>query len=267
MDKSGASGARRVATERWRKDELVFDTVQWRRGDGFAADVMASHWKLLHGGCVESLRNHKGRSCKWLTIFRHPIARLLSAYDHCLGAPKDPICPPTESTGLAVFAELWGNFALRQFALAAVSPSAVKEWAAQGQARKGASMWYLVKDYLTRGGIDEDEVLESMLEPVKGLLSTQYAAVGIAQELETTMVLFSKALSTEGLDWASSWATLGINEEDKQDSEYDITESATFRQALANPRITSALRLDMSLYEHAVHVFNDQVAKFGIEEG
>ncbi|CAM9856043.1 unnamed protein product [Scytosiphon promiscuus] len=261
MEKSGGGGARQVAAERWRKDSLVFDTVQWRRGDSFAADIMSSHWRLLHGGCVEALRNEGARRCKWVTIFRHPVARLLSAYDHCRNAPKDPLCPTAQSADLVTFAERWGNFAMRQFALADVSPSSVKRWANSGRVSAGSSVWYLVKDYLTRGGIAEDEVLEGMLERVQGLLSTRYAAVGIAEDIDTTMALFDRALSMGGLDWSSS---LGKLETDGQDGEYDMRGSAAFRRALANPRVASAIRLDMLLYEHAVNVFNEQVARYGV---
>lgn len=72
MERSGGGTVRQIASEFWRKGGLTFDTVQWRRGDSHAADIMKSHWKLLHGGCVEALRNDKTRLCKWLTIFRHP---------------------------------------------------------------------------------------------------------------------------------------------------------------------------------------------------
>lgn len=130
---------------------------------------------------------------------------------------------------------------MRQFALTAVSQPAAKEWAARAQVPKRVSVWYLVKEYLTRGGVAEDVVLEGLLQPVQDLLSTQYAAVGIATELDTTMRLFEKALSVDGLGWSSSLSKLRVQDKE-QDAEYDNTESATFRNALANPRIASALK-------------------------
>lgn len=263
MEKSGGGAVRQIASEFWRRDAVVFDTVQWRRGDVYAEDVMSSHWKLLHGGCVETLRGDNAPPCKWLTIFRHPVARLLSAYDHCRRAPIDPLCPPAKSKDLATFAERWGNFAMRQFALASLSQSAVKEWAARAQVPKGVSVWYLVKQYLTRGGVAEDVVLEGLLQPVRDVLSTQYAAVGIATELDSTMRLFEKALPVKGLGWSSSWSQ--VRRQDKeQDVEYDNAESATFRDALANPRIASALRLDIMLYDHALRVFQKQALHHGV---
>lgn len=265
MERSGGGAVRQIATAHWQKDELVYDTVQWRRGDSFAEDVMVSHWKLLHGGCVETMRNDKARACKWLTIFRHPVARLLSAYDHCREAPRDPLCPPTKSADLATFAERWGNFAVRQFALATVSPSTIKAWAARGrELPQGTSVWYLIKEYLTRGGVAlEDAVLEeNVLASIKITLSS-YAAVGIATELDATMRLFDKALPLEGLGWSSSLRKLRT-QRDEKDAQYDNPASAEFQEAVANPRISSALRLDMLLFDHAVQVFQGQVAHHNV---
>lgn len=263
MEKSGGGLARSIATERWRRDELIFDTVQWRRGDDFAEDVMTRfHWRLLHGGCVEALRKREGRMCKWFTVFRHPVARLISAFDHCLEAPKDPICVSTQTSSLAEFAEQWGNFALRQFAMSAVSTNAVKEWAATSRKRGGGSAFFLLKEYLSRGGVGGDAAIEHMLEPVQELLSSQYAAVGIAEDMDTTMRLFDKALSMSELNWSSSLelrVAAGIGEL------CDDVGKTALKEALADDRIVSALNLDILLYEHAVQVFREQVVRFGVE--
>lgn len=264
MERSGGAAARQIATEHWRKDELVYDSVQWRRGDSHAEDVMLSRWKLLHGGCVEAVRNDEALTCKWLTVFRHPVARLLSAYDHCREAPRDPICPPTKSADLTTFAERWGNFAVRQFALATVSPSTVNAWVERDrELPQGTSVWYLIKEYFTRGGVAlEDVVLgEDVLDSIKETLST-YAAVGIATELDATMRLLDKALPIEGLGWSSSFRKLRKQGDEEQ--QYDDSASARFQEALANPRISSALRLDTMLFDHAVHVFQGQVAQFRV---
>ncbi len=268
MGQGGGEIARQIAIERWSKDgPRLFDTVQWRRGDhSHQADAMGSQWRLLHGGCVESLRGvSRARSCKWMVLFRHPVGRLLAAYDHCRWhAPEDPVCPPrtTERTDLTTFAERWGNFAMRQFAMGAVPPTNVNEWAARNRVPRDASLWYLVREYLTRGGeITEDEALRGMLQPVKELLSADYAAVGIAAELSTTMHLFDEALPMEGLGWFSSWSKLRAKEGEE---DHDWIGSAAFRGALANSRIMSALRLDILLYEHAERVFKGQVKQYGI---
>lgn len=268
MGQSGGEIARQIAVEHWWKDRpRLFDTVQWRRGDhSHQADAMGSQWRLLHGGCVESLRGYSSaRPCKWMTLFRHPVGRLLAAYDHCRWhAPADPVCPPrtTERTDLATFAERWGNFAMRQFAMASVPATDVKEWAARNRVPRDATLWYLVREYLTRGGeVTEDEALLGKLQQVQELLSAEYSAVGIAAELSTTMKLFNEALPMEGPGWLSSWSKVRASEGEE---DYDWIGSAAFRGVLANSRIMSALRLDILLYEHAERVFKNQVERYGI---
>lgn len=266
MDKSGGDSIRQIATERWSKDELIFDNVQWRRGDDYATDVMAHfHWRLLHGGCVEALRAHVNtRQCKWFTLFRHPVARLVSAFNHCQKAPRDPLCASSEAatTDIVDFAQRWGAFGLRQFALAAVSSDAVKEWAAYSGTQGGGSVWSLLKGYIQRGEVVPDAALEGMLESVKGLLSTQYAAVGIVEELDTTMRLFDHTLSMPKMHWTASLARR-IEAGDYGDLERDAGDEA-WRELSEDPRIQRALRLDIALYDHAVDVFREQVANYGL---
>ena len=39
---------------------------------------------MIYGGFVETVRPSKSEDkCKWFTIFRHPVARVISAYFHC----------------------------------------------------------------------------------------------------------------------------------------------------------------------------------------
>lgn len=266
MDKSGGDSIRHIATERWSKDELIFDNVQWRRGDDYATNVMTHfHWRLLHGGCVEALRAHVNtRQCKWFTLFRHPVARLVSAFNHCQKAPRDPLCASSEATttDIVEFAERWGDFGLRQFALATVSSDVVKEWAAYSGTQGGGSVWSLLKEYIERGEVAPDAALEGMLESVKGLLSSQYAAVGIVEELDTTMRLFDHTLSMPKMHWTASLERR-IEAADYGDFERDAGDEP-WRELSDDSRIQRALRLDIALYEHAVDVFRGQVAKYGL---
>ena len=301
MEGGGGATVRSIVTDHWRRNEVMFDNVQWRRGDGYASDVMTrSHWQLLHGGCVESLRRYADKKrCRWFTVFRHPVARLLSAFEHCRNAPQDPLCASASSaTGdLATFAEHWGNFGLMQFAMSVVSSNAVKKWAGSNNLGRGVSVWRLLKGYLdqdgvgrhgvardgvapagvaqgkaaqsrvTEGGFAQGEALERLLEPAKELLRTQYAAVGIASELNTTMLLFDKALAMPGLNWSSALkrktAAEGVpgSARDSPAGKGAMAE----REAMANPRIGAALRLDILLYDHAVRVFHEQVRHYGID--
>ncbi|CAM9139839.1 unnamed protein product [Ascophyllum nodosum] len=280
MAKSGANLVRSIATKRWRRAERIFDSVQWHRGDDYALDTMTnSHWRLLHGGFVEALRRYQAEAqnapggsergtCAWFTVFRNPVARLISAFDHCQKAPQDPLCGSAETTDLESFAEYWGNFGLRQFALASVSSTDVKEWAAHlGAPRGRSSTWYLVKKYLSRShekGIVDDGVLEGVLEQVKETLTTGYDAIGIAEELDATMNLFDKVLSMPGVEWATSFRD--HRAVSAREIDIDAVEEERVEAALANPRIKVALKLDILLYEHAVHIFRKQAARASLEQ-
>lgn len=264
MEKSGGDLIRNVATEHWRRDALIYDNVQWRRGVDYAMDVKAHfHWRLLHGGCVEALRQYEGRSCKSFTVFRHPVARLLSAFNHCKEASQDPLCLSTSTMDLETFAERWGNFALRQFAMATVSADVVKEWATRTPRQGGKSAWFLLREFLQHGRGPHEAGLEDLLEPVKKVLSTEYVAVGIVEEIDTTMRLFDKALSMPKVDWSASLAErLTVN---SSDGESDVLEEKALVSALKNKRILAAVKLDVLLYEHAVGVFREQVERHGIK--
>ena len=65
--------------------------------------------------------------CKWVTVFREPVSRLLSAYYYCHKAPGDPLCGSEHfrfrstafgnTSHVAAFAKYWGDFAFREMLL------------------------------------------------------------------------------------------------------------------------------------------------------
>ena len=65
--------------------------------------------------------------CKWVTAFREPVSRLLSAYYHCKNRPGDPLCGSKHfdfdsaafgnASHVAAFAAHWGDFAFREMLL------------------------------------------------------------------------------------------------------------------------------------------------------
>lgn len=102
-----------------------------------------------------------------------------------------------------------------------------------------------------------------MLQPVQNVLSTQYAAIGITEELDTTIILFDKALSTPKLHWSvflESQMAFDVGGEAS-----DAVNESVLQSALGNPRILAALKLDILLYEHAVEVLREQVASHSID--
>ena len=114
----------------------LYGNSSWRKGTDFARDFCNHDYVVSWGAYTESLRPRKGtNSCKWFTVFRHPVSRVVSAYFHCRkeGTPwkEHSLCSASATdrefrVDLLNFARHWGNFGLRQFALAFVLPEEVR---------------------------------------------------------------------------------------------------------------------------------------------
>lgn len=263
MRHSGYDSARRTLVQRWKGKEVVFDSVQWRRGEEYAAVLMnQTRWSLIHGGYVEALRRRVGRTCKWFTLFRHPVARLLSHFHHCQESAGDPLCPMNTlynrgSLDLFAFAKYWGNQTLRQFALVEVSSSAAEAWVGSAGKNKSLPSWNLVREYLRRNirrNDRPDAELDVLLRSVQNTLRTSYAAIGIAEDFNTSMRLFDRALSMPGLDWSTISDDLSDN--------YSLEGSSL--ESLVDARITNLLRLDILLYEYALELFRQQASEYDV---
>lgn len=56
----------------------------WLLGDRYANTMLKRNSTYILGEYVESLWPYReGRDCKWFTMFRHPIPRLVSAFFFC----------------------------------------------------------------------------------------------------------------------------------------------------------------------------------------
>lgn len=63
----------------------TFEVYQWLEGRAtaeFYGTGQGHPSYLVMGSYVEGLHPHADR-CKWFTVFRHPISRVVSAYYHC----------------------------------------------------------------------------------------------------------------------------------------------------------------------------------------
>lgn len=114
----------------------LYGNSAWRKGGGYARDFCNKDYVISWGAYAEALRPRKGtQSCKWFTILRHPVARVVSAYFHCrkegTAWKEHSLCAasatdPEFRADLLNFARHWGNFGLRQFALAFILPEEVR---------------------------------------------------------------------------------------------------------------------------------------------
>lgn len=210
---------------------------------------------------------------------------MVSAYFYCKKSPVDGLCASkvfkAEEHSLLAFAEHWGNFGLRQFSLAFVMPedmlAASQEEKCWGKREANRCPgWYQLKLHLERlhpaqqaegstltsKALNDDVAMHKLLQPVEELLNTKYAAVGIMEKWDTTMLLFNDSLQLPGFDWPTRFRMIG---EKNKDSTFRKQQKEALRWAWTNAELKKYLWLDLRLYEHAISVHNRQVAEYGLD--
>lgn len=129
---------------------------------------------------------------------------------------------------------------------------------------------FILKSYLdearhgsgTGGGRgDADPGMREMLEPVEGLIGSKYAAVGILEEYNATLNLFSAALEMPGFDWLSTFGERGMVNKDRLFM-HEIEQAV--EKVMTDVKIKKYLQLDLLLYEHAVAVHKKQLKQYGL---
>lgn len=285
LNKAGGSTVKSMLKNIWGTRYINYGGGEWHRGDGYSQSVAedlvhGQKWSVVGGGYVEALRrsNTVESKCKWFTVFRHPISRLVSAYYFCKvsGSCASELLD-AKLVDLTTFAKHWGNYAMRQFVLSFVSIDDVMEYSRTDTVKqtfprtvKNPSLipgWYFVKLYLDnhmQAPVDDelpDRALYTMLQPVQDLLRDQYSAVGILEEYNTTLSIFNAALAMPGVDWHETFLSVGhVNANNKFKDE----KAATLAEAWTNSEIKQYLQLDLLLYEHAVVLFHQQARFYDI---
>ena len=128
LQKSGGSTIRKMLSDAWGSEFSIYDNKQWKSGDGFSSAfgeklIASSTGKVAAGGYPEALRRVPPveSNCRFFTMFRHPISRMVSAYFYCQVNELDNACASVivraRDVDLLTFAKHWSNFAVRQFAL------------------------------------------------------------------------------------------------------------------------------------------------------
>lgn len=112
-------------------------------------------------------------------------------------------------------------------------------------------------------GSTDEQSLYLLLTPTLEIISSKYAAVGILEEMTTTMRLFNSALGMGHFNWTVALRRVGHSNTDKQLKD---EEHAAVREALADPAIIKFISLDIILYEHAVNVYKRQLREYGLDQ-
>ena len=284
LQKSGGTTVKLILRDVFPGEFKVYDSPHWKRGSGFLQETgdrlsAGNRMKVVAGGYAEALRQSVAveKKCRWFTLFRHPISRLISAYYYCKKSPSDRACGSSvvnaNNVDIVTFAKHWGNYAMRQFALSLVSVDDVLQYirtdAVSGTlpSFEKTPGWCLLKVYLDDQGRTSEKVenpggaMYEMLQPVQDVLRDKYT-VGILEEFNTTLSLFNAALEVPDVDWHEKYANEGIR---NKDTRYFEEEAAALEEAWTNSEIKKYMRLDLILYEHAVDVFHQQARAYGLE--
>lgn len=273
----------------------LFYSVDWKQGEHFTSKLvplLGNEVKVVSGGCVETLRRFPDvvEKCKFLTMFRHPVARMVSAYFYCKRRGSDPLCGSSfvdaNRVDLTTWAKHWGNYALRQFSVDLIPAEDVMEYIHSiagtgndfhGLLGKHVPGWVLLKLYLQNLGRRssnesnpdenrtaeeyEEAALSPMLERVMENLE-QYTAVGILEEFNASLSLFDSTLNIPGISWRDGFSKQGAAMVDK---EHETPEKAAKSTAFLSTEIKKYLFLDIVLYDHALAVFRHQLEQNGID--
>lgn len=275
MPKSGGSTIKAILNARWgRENVFLYNSESWKLGEKHAATFALDPigWQVAVGGYSEVLRRHGGQDCKWFTLFRHPIDRVVSAYYYCHKKPHDQACASSamvaSEVDLLSFARMWGSFAVRQFSLGDLDIDTVMRVATSPEEREWPA-WYMAKEYLMKTDAarknitagDADAALDEKLEFTQDLLRDEYVAVGILEEFNTTMTLFDRVLGMPKLGWGKYFDLKGVANKNK---EFSSIKNKALEAAHHDERIKYFLRLDIELYDYAVYLFHDQLARAGL---
>ncbi|CAM9220085.1 unnamed protein product, partial [Laminaria digitata] len=224
------------------------------------------------GGYSEVLRRHGGQGCKWFTLFRHPIDRVVSAYHYCHKKPQDQACASSAMVASEVdlfsFARMWGNFAVRQFSLGDLDIETVMRVATSPEEQEWPA-WYMAKEHLMKtdaartdvNAVGADATLYEKMAFTHDLLRDEYVAVGILEEFNTTMALFDRVLGMPKLGWGKYFDLKGVANKNK---DFTSDKDKALEAAHNDERIKHFLRLDIELYDYAVHLFHTQLERAGL---
>ncbi|CAM9633910.1 unnamed protein product [Scytosiphon promiscuus] len=283
MNKSGGMTVRKMLIPWLSKHGLKsgrFDDNEWTSGSEFASRFVKRHFPFIYGGYTEGLRPHEGGRCKWFTMFRHPVSRIVSAFFFCKKNRGDQLCAnvvaDARNMDLLEFAEHWGNYGLRQFALSFLSPEdvmgtgTVSPFCHTSRGRGDVCLpgWYRQKEYLSGSNQGNDCAMfmpewssAHFLSAAEQILNTQYAAVGILERWDDSMKLFDEALEISGFSWVDEMKIVGTQNKDER---FRSVEDEVLNGAYNDVELKKFIWLDLLLYEHAVAVHEKQMGVLGM---
>jgi len=152
------------------------------------------------------------KDCTWITMVRHPVERLMSAYFMCQRPIHnlDQLCSKYQlnarKADIYEFADFWGNNLFRQLLMARFKVNGTLDGAQEAcpVPEKRCEPWLLMKNNLN--GLDAYESDESreLLQEVRQGLRRRWDLVGVLEHFDASMELFHTALPGPIVRGASS---------------------------------------------------------------
>lgn len=233
--------------------------------------VLSNGWTLSMAKTPMFDHDH----CAWITMFREPVARLVSAYFHCQKEPKDPLCGSmhlkASTASLHEFADHWGNYLFRELLFYPplfnnALPVSEKSCDALCEAHKEVphdNLWYKWKRALQLNGgesITTPPVAANLANLKKHFLGTEgvarmFDAFGVVEQWEKSMAIFDRVAPLEGQSWLDATSkhhwTHGSETTSKEESEL-------IQKAKNDPSILEKIAIDLEVYNKIVLPAFDQ---------
>ena len=221
---------------------------------------------LLFGGfalAAAELPAFARARCAWLTVYREPLARLVSAFYYCKHSRwlYDPLCASAEldarNATLREFARHWGNYALRDLLLH--PPLARRLLPANHTSpqrpddspfRNRRSVWRANRRALAGGDDPATAAGRANLDAAIALLraGTLYDAVGVLERWDETCALFDAAAPLVE-PWCEALANHTVDHGSAKWKELELAELARARD---DADVRAAIAGDLELYNDAV---------------
>jgi hypothetical protein len=197
-------------------------------------------------------------NCMWLTMFRDPVARLVSALFFCRRFSFDPLCGDKsgqwfKETTVAEMAQYWGPYLMREMLLhPRLTPMIGSR--TRNQWRDNQRVWQRWRDELRGGDNMETLAGKQNLQSVLAALPELFDVFGVIEEFDLSMSLFDCVVPLHDSSWKTATSN---NRESEGSSEFKNEEDAALEYARKDPTVLKALSADIAIYDRALKLFRE----------
>ena len=221
--------------------------------------------------------------CRWLTIFREPVARMVSALYYCkqLAAagqlllqhdphalvPHDPLCGEahlnlTSATPLS-FACHWGNYAFRELllhprlhSLASAESTPV---VTRGPLHRDP-VWWVWRRHLQGGDDPTTAAGAANFAALRRELPHMFDLIGVVERWDELCALLNQLLPVPGFDFAAAATRIDGSH---GSAAWKAQQVAALVEARAEPAVRRHIEADIALYEGSVLPLFDRQLRMG----